>query len=115
MATTVTCTARATSPNIAKVNTNVSLAGTHEYTIINTDDKELAITIEVIIQDSLGRMTQSKDPFVVQPNSTFKNSVTTHLVTLYDKKQHVIVTAKTTIDGDVFCSESSGNGMDIID
>jgi hypothetical protein len=113
LAASANCSATPSAPANVAVGTNVKLTGSHSYSVSNPDTEIINVTIVVALQDSEGNNSNNSQPLTVQPGTTTTGTMDTFLVASYDHAGDVMVTAKTDVTGDVFCSSSSGTRMKV--
>ena len=113
LAPTAECSATPSAPTNVSTRQNVQLRGTHTYKIVNPGGAAINVTIEAILEDSRSHSNSNSQPLTVGPHSSEQGTMNTFLTTSYDTPGNVMVTARTRITGDAFCSTSSGQNMHV--
>jgi hypothetical protein len=92
-------TASAQCPKSAKAMENVTIVGSHSWSIKNDSDKPVKVTVEVLLEDSDKNRRYGSDDHVIKAHDTLKGKLTTTLPAAYLKPLTVKVKATTTVSG----------------
>src|SRR5437764_769867 len=110
---TADCSAQPSAPATVSTGQNVQLTGAHSYTISNPDNSPIDVTVEAVLEDSVGHRFTDSRPVTVQAHSSESGTMDSFLTTSYDTSGDVLVTARTRITGGAFCSTASGQNMHV--
>jgi len=101
MSASASATASVTCPGTGKINTNVSMNSTHQYTIKNDGANPITVTVEAKLVDSQGNeASDSLANLPVPAKTTVTNNLNLSLLASYAAAATITVTATTTVKGD---------------
>jgi hypothetical protein len=92
---------------------NVELKGKHIFSISNPGAAPVTITIEAILEDSQGNKFTDSKPLTIAAHASESEVMNSFLTTSYSSPGDVLITARSRITGDAFCSSSSGQNMHV--
>ena len=93
------CGAIAIAPIGARVGVNASLRGEHSYSIRNTTDESIVVTVTVTLWDSEGGRTAYSHPVMVGPGLESRGTLTTFYAKAFGRPGGVRLFARTEILG----------------
>jgi hypothetical protein len=113
LAATADCSAQPSAPANVSTGQNVRLTGTHNYRISNPGDDPITVMVEAVLEDSRGHKFIDSQPVTVSGHASESKVMNSFLTTSYDSPGDVLVTARSRVTGDAFCSSSSGQNMHV--